>query len=1373
MKSFLRALLGCWLLLAAASAARAQVLTVDMVLPGNEANGPAGSPVQLQARVTGTASLYNTQFFVNGAPVTLLLNHASALVPTSLPSPVAQWTPPQPGVYFVTATTTDAVGNRASALAVRYFATGTVVSNPLPNTLVPIGSSVVIKADATPASGFVRQIEFFVDGVSQGIDETAPYSILYTPPASPITHEITAVATDNNGNVLPTSTPVQINSVAPIGLLPTVSVASPANDSALRIPDYAQSASAAIPISVIANDADGLVSKVEIYVDGVLVSVDQQFPYGFLWQPQATGTYRIAALAFDDKNNVVASSSNRVVISAPPSVTITSPADGSTFSAGAPVTLTANASDSDGTVTSVQFFADGVLVGDDSTAPYSVAWTPLQKRDGTFTFLNALATDNFGITTLSRTINVTVTGSGGGGGSSIGLTPTVTLTSPDAGTRVRAGDTITLGASATDPDGNVLSVQFFANGQSVGSDSTFPYSTTWTPNSLGAYALVVKALDNDGNVASATVPVDVVAPSAGLPQVALVSPVDGALGTVGAPVALAATAVDSDGTITAVEFSVSGEAIGTATAFPYVVPWVPSAPGVYSVAAIATDNAGNRVGSAVATVTVRPAVGNVPVASLAFNDPTRRVDNPPKEADLLKPVDVAYGSKLILSAGVVDEGGTVTNASFFINGRRIASVNAAPFYTVTSLDTLSNVIATVVVTDDSGNVTSAAPLAIRTVASNAAAPLEVKLASPLTGASYTAGGQIVFAASHNAGNRPSPVIDYYVNGSIFTTVTAEPFTANLGITRAGAYDIHAVLRAENRTTVSQVARITVKAGSPPKVSMTSPASGSASPLGRGFTVSASASDVDGTISDVQFFANGAPIGSSSAAPYTVSFNPASPGVYRITALAKDSSGQQTMSAAASVLVSSDTSAMGGDTIYTGNFSAGTESGRITLINSGGQTAVAIAQTNGPTPSFYFYQGITVDSGGGFGLTDSTGATLISGRFSDTGATGTFDGGRVSFISPLTFGTSTTAAPSGLYNGNLTGRASSSVVGIVGADGTLSLYVAEGTARDAGSGGVSASGAFAFNLASGARVSGTIQMANRFISGTISGGSLAGTFTGAASSGGTFSDGVLRNVSTRGLVGTGERVLVAGFVVAGDQPKRMLLRAVGPSLASLGVTGVLANPNLQLYRGQSVINQNDDWGNNAEAQAAAAQVGALPLPAGSLDSALVVTLNPGIYTAVVSGVSAGTGVALVEVFDLDVPEPFTAQKVLNLSTRGDVGTGDRALLVGFVVNGTSAKKVLIRAAGPALGALGVSGVLTDPFLRVFQGSTVIRENDNWESGNNLALLREGSAKTGAFAFPAGGKDAAVLLTLPPGSYTAQVSGVAGATGVGLVEVYEVP
>jgi hypothetical protein len=144
----------------------------------------------------------------------------------------------------------------------------------------------------------------------------------------------------------------------------------------------------------------------------------------------------------------------------------------------------------------------------------------------------------------------------------------------------------------------------------------------------------------------------------------------------------------------------------------------------------------------------------------------------------------------------VDEGGSITNATFFLNGRRIASVNAEPFYTVMPLDTLSNAIISVVVTDSAGNVTTPAPLAIETQPSTAAAPLEVKLDSPVVGGSFTAGGQILFAASHNAGNRPVPAIDFYVNGSIFTTLTAEPFTTNLGITRAGTYDIHAVLRSE-------------------------------------------------------------------------------------------------------------------------------------------------------------------------------------------------------------------------------------------------------------------------------------------------------------------------------------------------------------------------------------------------------------------------------------------------------------------------------------------------------------------------------------------------------------------------------------------------
>ncbi len=280
-------------------------------------------------------------------------------------------------------------------------------------------------------------------------------------------------------------------------------------------------------------------------------------------------------------------------------------------------------------------------------------------------------------------------------------------------------------------------------------------------------------------------------------------------------------------------------------------------------------------------------------------------------------------------------------------------------------------------------------------------------------------------------------------------------------------------------------------------------------------------------------------------------------------------------------------------------------------------------------------------------------------------------------------------------------------------------------------------------------------------------------TAAASTGATISDGTLRNLSTRGAVGAGDRNLIAGFIVGGSSPKKVLVRAVGPSLSQFGLSGVIANPELTLYRGNTVVERNDNWGGNAAIAAASSAVGAFALNANSLDAAITTTLAPGAYTASVSGVSGSTGVALVEVYDVDNIDPFTPQKVLNLSTRGEVGTGERVLIAGFVVNGSAPKKLLIRAVGPSLASFGVAGVLADPVLRILQGTAVVRENDNWETGNTSAIVSEASVKAGAFALPSGSKDAAILLTLPPGTYTAQVTGVANSTGVALVEVYEIP
>jgi hypothetical protein len=323
--------------------------------------------------------------------------------------------------------------------------------------------------------------------------------------------------------------------------------------------------------------------------------------------------------------------------------------------------------------------------------------------------------------------------------------------------------------------------------------------------------------------------------------------------------------------------------------------------------------------------------------------------------------------------------------------------------------------------------------------------------------------------------------------------------------------------------------------------------------------------------------------------------------------------------------------------------------------------------------------------------------------------------------------------------------------------------------------VNSTGGFTITTPSGNRFSGRADPATGFLTGTLTGGP-GGNFTAAIASGVSFSDGFLRNLSTRGPVGTGNDILVAGFAVAGSTPKRVLIRAIGPTLAAFGVTGALADTRLDLFNGNTLVVANDNWGGAGDVIAASNAIGAFPLATNSLDSVVVATLPPGLYTAQVSGVGGRTGVALVELYDLDTLQAFSTQKLTNVATRGVLTTAQNQIIAGFMVSGTTSKKVLIRAVGPTLGRapFNVPGTVADPMLRLVRGDgSVIRENDNWETGNDAALISEASAKVGAFALSAGAKDCALLINLPPGTYSAQVTGAAPGTGTVLVEVYEVP
>lgn len=253
---------------------------------------------------------------------------------------------------------------------------------------------------------------------------------------------------------------------------------------------------------------------------------------------------------------------------------------------------------------------------------------------------------------------------------------------------------------------------------------------------------------------------------------------------------------------------------------------------------------------------------------------------------------------------------------------------------------------------------------------------------------------------------------------------------------------------------------------------------------------------------------------------------------------------------------------------------------------------------------------------------------------------------------------------------------------------------------------------------------------------------------------------LANISTRGFVNTGDDVLIGGLVINGTGPKKVLVRVLGPSLVQFGVSGALANPQLELYQGQTLLATNDGWMNSANAGEITAS-GYAPPAAG--DSAIFMSVQPGKYTAVVRGVNGTKGLALIEAYNLD---STSESKLANISTRGFVQTGENVMIAGIAIRGSTAQKVVIRGLGPTLAQFGVPSALVDPFLdlRDANGNS-LATNDDWKSNQQAEIAATGYT-------PPNDKEAAILRTLIYGNYTAILSGVGNTTGNALVEVYAV-
>ncbi len=712
-------------------------------------------------------------------------------------------------------------------------------------------ASIALAATATPTNSSrpIAKVEFFRGTTLIGADTTAPYSITWTNvPAG--TYSLTAKATDSSGATA-TSKAVSIKVDVP----PTVSLTSPANNAVF-------SPGSNIALAATAADSDGTISKVEFFRGTTLLGTDTTSPYSFTWTNVATGSYTLTAKATD--NNAIATSSAPVTITVdtPPTVSISAPANNALFIAPASVTVSASASDTDGTVAKVDFFDGATPVGTATAAPFSVTLSNVAA--GTHA-LTARATDNLGLSTTSAAVTIRVD-----------APPGVSITAPANGAVFTAPATIAVSATASDADGTVAKVDFFDGAALIGTATAAPYGTTLANAAPGTHTLTARATDNNGAVTtSAAVSVIVNTP----PTVSLTAPANGAVFQGPATITVTANAADTDGTVSKVDFFDGATLVGTATATPYSVTLANVAAGAHSFTARATDNQGASTTSAAVGVTVdaAPAVNlTAPAANAVYAAP----------------------GNVTLTATATDSVGTIAKVDFYQGTILIGTATTSPYSFNWTNVPAGNYSLTAIATDDAGGTTTSAPVAIKVDA----APV-VNLTAPANNAVFAAPAAIALSAAATDTVGAVAKVDFYQGTTLIGTATAAPYSFNWTGVAAGPYSLTAVATNDaGMTTTSSAVAITVDAA--PSVAISSPASGASFTAPANVPVAASATDSAGTVTKVDFYRDGTLITTLTAAPYSFTWTNVPAGNYSLTAVATNDAGTSATSAAVAIAVNS-------------------------------------------------------------------------------------------------------------------------------------------------------------------------------------------------------------------------------------------------------------------------------------------------------------------------------------------------------------------------------------------------------------------------------------------------------------------------------------
>jgi hypothetical protein len=624
-----------------------------------------------------------------------------------------------------------------------------------------------------------------------------------------------------------------------------------------------------------------------------------------------------------------------------------------------------------------------------------------------------------------------------------------------------------------------------------------------------------------------------------------------------------------------------------------------------------------------------------------------------------------------------------------------------------------------------------------------------------------AGSSVTFRAA--AIGTPAPAYQWSKDGVPISGATSTVLTlASATTADAGRYTITAT---NSSGTSVATANLVVRA--PPQI-LTAPESQSIF-AGDSLTLRVTASGVPAPT--FQWRRNGAVLPGATNSSFTLATaTAANAGNYDV--VVTNALGTVTSPAAIVTITTRDFSG-----VYFGRFAG--EAGEFALVVRPDRSALFLGHLPSRQTGIVV-QNLVVDLAGGFSATTSLIAPnpqSVSVRGAIVEATGvvsgTVSGLGVTFDGTRTSRSGGASALAGIYTLAAIGTAGDRGYLVVAPDTQAFALSFSGAAVDSGRGSIDSAGRLSTRTVAGAAVD--LAINNGAVSGTAAIGSRTSVIAGAIESrAGTEH---LVNLSVRTVTSPGAANLITGFVITGTASKQVLIRAAGPALAvaPFNIANVVGDPTLQLFRGATAIAQNDDWGtpaaNTAALTAAATRAGAFPFRAGSQDAALLMTLTPGAYSVVIGG---GTGTALTEVYEvLEANEVAGSRRLVNVSTRGLI-TPLAPFIAGFVITGTGPQRVLIRAVGPTLSAppFNVAGALPNPQLTLFRGAAAVKTNDDWFRDPDAALIRDTAARAGAFALGASSLDAAILVFLEPGAYTAQITAVnPNATGLALIEIYE--